>query len=59
MSMSDGLSYREQNVEETLQDHESRITKNEKWRLVLKGAIAGLAMATASEQGIGALIQFL
>lgn len=56
---SDKLSYRQRDVHRTLDDHERRITTNEKWRLVLKGAVAGLAMATASEQGLSALIGLL
>jgi hypothetical protein len=52
-------SYRQEDVDKTLEDHERRITRNERWRLILKGAIAGLAMATATDQGIGYLIQFL
>lgn len=42
-------SYRQQDVDETLQDHEERITRNERWRLILKGAVAGIAMASGGQ----------
>lgn len=52
-------SYRQKTVDETLDDHEERITRNERWRLVLKGAIVGLALASGSQQAVGQLVTFL
>lgn len=42
--MTDELSYREETVDETLDDHESRITRNERFRERAKGAIAVISM---------------
>lgn len=43
-------------VRETLMDHEERITTNERWRLLLKGAIVGLSLASGSDRVIEAVL---
>jgi hypothetical protein len=43
-------------VRETLVDHEERITRNERWRLLLKGAVVGLSLASGSDKVIDAVL---
>lgn len=52
-------SFRQRHVQNTLDDHEKRITTNERWRLLLKGAVAGLAMANGADQAFNALVGLL
>jgi hypothetical protein len=42
---ADDLTFRERTVHKTLDDHDTRITKNERRWLVAKGALAMLAAA--------------
>lgn len=52
-------SYRQADIDETLEDHETRISDNERTLLILKGVAGGLAMATAADQGVAYVLKFL
>jgi hypothetical protein len=56
---SSDLSFREKTVQSKLADHEKRITTNERWRLLLKGAVFGLAMASGSDRVIDLAITLI
>ncbi len=53
------LSYREQEVHDTLAEHENRITKNEKRFLVAKGAFAMLAAMKGVDFALAQLYSLL
>lgn len=53
------MSYRQQHVDDTLTDHEERITKNERRWLVTKGALAMLAVTKGVDFGIDQFIGLL
>ena len=48
------ITYRERDVEKTLDEHESRITTNEGRWLIAKGALAMLALSKGAETAFGA-----
>lgn len=52
-------SYREQTVDKTLEDHDARITANEKRWLMTKGAIGTLAAIKGVDFALVQLGQFL
>lgn len=49
---ADDLSYRKRSVDETLRDHEQRLTANERRWLVSKGALGMLAAIKGINYGI-------
>lgn len=48
-------SYRQQTVDQTLDEHDTRISKNEKRWLVTKGALAMLAAMKGIDAGLAQL----
>lgn len=52
-------SYRERTVDKTLDDHEKRITANERRWLITKGALGMLALTKGADLAISQLIKLL
>lgn len=53
------LSYRKRDVDQTLRDHEARITQNERRWLVAKGALGTLAVIKGIDVAVAELITLL
>lgn len=53
------LSYRDQHVDDTLDDHEQRITDNERRWLVAKGALGMLAAYEGVDFAVGQLVSLI
>lgn len=53
------LSYRERDVDQTLSEHDKRISNNERRWLVAKGALGMLAIIKGSEVGLGQLVSLI
>jgi len=52
-------AYRERHVDNTLEDHERRITKNERRWLVTKGALAMLAAIKGVDFAVAQVASFI
>jgi hypothetical protein len=55
MADAQATSYREQHIDDTVEDHERRITKNERRWLVTKGALMMLAAIKGVDFGVSQL----